>query len=85
MTGTINSGGLIGPVGGLKAKIEAAKSAGLKQVLIPAGEVVARIGNETVDLKNLSAQLEIEIIEVSALSDAVWHFTGKQIVQKTDW
>src|SRR3989344_7728236 len=31
ITGTINSGGLIGPVGGLKAKVEAAKKAGLKK------------------------------------------------------
>ncbi|MBI2577208.1 hypothetical protein HYV84_08410 [Candidatus Woesearchaeota archaeon] len=38
ITGTINSGGIIGPVGGLKEKIDAAKSAGLTQVLIPAGE-----------------------------------------------
>ena len=29
ITGTINSGGLIGPVGGLKEKIEGAKKAGL--------------------------------------------------------
>ncbi len=38
ITGTINSGGIIGPVGGLKEKIDAAKSAGLTTVLIPAGE-----------------------------------------------
>jgi uncharacterized protein len=40
ITGTINSGGLIGPVGGLKAKIEAAEKAGLKKVLIPMGESI---------------------------------------------
>ncbi len=38
MTGTINSGGIIGPVGGIKEKIDAAKQAGLKKVLIPEGE-----------------------------------------------
>src|SRR3989338_1839001 len=37
VTGTINSGGLIGPVGGLKAKIDAASKAKLKKVLIPIG------------------------------------------------
>src|SRR3989338_1878905 len=81
-TGTINSGGLVGPVGGLKAKVEAAKASGLKKVLIPAGEVVVKIGNATVDLNNLSRQLGIEIIEVSTLSEAVKHFTGKEISQK---
>jgi len=37
LTGTINSGATIGPVGGLKEKIEAAKSAGVTKVLIPKG------------------------------------------------
>ncbi len=78
-TGTINSGGLIGPVGGVKAKVEAAKKAGLKKVLIPAGELIVRIGNETTDLQNLSKQLGIEIIEVSTLEEAVKQFTGKDM------
>ena len=38
ITGTINSGGIIGPVGGIKEKIDAAKQAGLRKVLIPEGE-----------------------------------------------
>lgn len=37
ITGTINSGGIIGPVGGIKEKIQAAAEAKLKKVLIPAG------------------------------------------------
>ncbi len=81
-TGTINSGGLIGPVGGLKAKVEAAKQAGLKKVLIPAGEIIARIDNTTVDLQNLSKALDIEVVEVSTLSEAAKQFTGKEIEQK---
>ncbi len=35
MTGTINAGGIIGAVGGLKQKILAAQDAGLKEVVIP--------------------------------------------------
>jgi uncharacterized protein len=35
MTGTINSGGSIGPVGGIVKKARAAEEAGFKQVLIP--------------------------------------------------
>lgn len=37
ITGTINSGGLIGPVGGIKEKLEAAARAGLKKVLVAKG------------------------------------------------
>ena len=38
ITGTINSGGIIGPVGGIKEKIDAASNDGLRKVLIPEGE-----------------------------------------------
>ena len=38
ITGTINSGGIIGPVGGVKEKIEAAAENGINKVLIPYGE-----------------------------------------------
>ena len=82
ISGTINSGGLIGPVGGLKAKVEAAKKSGLKKVFIPAGEMIAKIDNTTTDLKNLSKALGIEIAEISTLSEAVKEFTGKEINQK---
>ncbi|MBI2653457.1 hypothetical protein HYX02_01465 [Candidatus Woesearchaeota archaeon] len=82
ITGTINSGGLIGPVGGLKAKVEAGKKAGLKKVFIPAGELIVKIDNSSVDLKNLSNQLSIDIVEISTLSEAVKEFTGKEIKQK---
>ena len=81
-TGTINPGGLIGPVGGLKAKIEAAKKAGLKKVFIPAGELIVKLDNSTVDLKNLSKELGIEIVEISTLSETVKEFTGREIKQR---
>ncbi len=80
ITGTINSGGLIGPVGGLKAKVEAAKKSGLKKVLIPAGELIVKVDNTTTDLKNLSKELDIEIVEVSTLSEAIKEFTGREII-----
>ncbi len=38
ITGTINSGGVIGSVGGIKEKIDAARRIRLKKVLIPRGE-----------------------------------------------
>ena len=82
ITGTINSGGLVGPVGGLKAKVEAAKKAGMKKVLIPAGEIVVKVDNITTNLKNLSTQLNIGIEEISTLSEAVEQFTGKRFNYK---
>jgi uncharacterized protein len=78
-TGTINSGGLIGPVGGLKAKVEAAKRNGLKKVFIPAGELLVNLDNTTTNLKNLSKELDIEIMEVSTLNQIVEEFTGKKL------
>src|SRR3989344_361763 len=48
VTGTINSGGLIGPVGGIKAKIDAAAGAGLNKVLIPLG---TRMYNESENIE----------------------------------
>ncbi|MEA2037784.1 MAG: S16 family serine protease, partial [Nanoarchaeota archaeon] len=38
ITGTINSGGIIGTVGGIKEKIDAASENGINKVLIPEGE-----------------------------------------------
>src|SRR3990167_1080623 len=38
MTGTINSGNFIGPVGSIKEKMDAAKQAGMTTVLIPMGD-----------------------------------------------
>jgi len=90
ITGTINSGGLIGPVGGLKAKIEAADKIGLKKVLIPFGESINEINqslengtiNESFDLDDLIKKHDIQIIEVSTLDEALFEFTGKRFGEK---
>ena len=46
ITGTINSGGIIGSVGGIKAKINAASKKGLRKVLIPQTTILTE-NNET--------------------------------------
>lgn len=90
ITGTINSGGLIGPVGGLKEKIEAASQIGLKIVLIPKGERIADVENSSnitdlnentskIDLVEYGSELGINIIEVSTINEALSIITGKQI------
>ena len=48
ITATINSGGIIGPVGGVKEKLDAASQAGLKKVLVAQGSVLGH-GLESVE------------------------------------
>jgi len=84
ITGTINSGGLIGPIGGLKEKIEAAKKAGINTILIPEGSKVSRRNNKTIDIKNFSKSIGVKVIEVSTLSEAIEGFTGKKIKKQQE-
>ena len=78
VTGTINSGGLIGPVGGVPHKLAAAAAAGMKIVLIPLGSQL----NET-ELQHSSAQAPgIEIVEVIDLDAVLFHLTGQQLNSK---
>jgi len=84
MTGTINSGNLIGTVGAVRDKIEAAFNAGLRKVLIPKGDRFDD-ENKTIDLVEYGKELGIEVIEVSDLRDAIFEFTGKNFsVQLSD-
>jgi len=92
VTGTINSGGVIGPVGGIEAKIEAAERAGMEKVLIPMGEYfdtnqtihnesidneINQSFNETSNLSSTGKEFKIEIKEVATLDEALFEFTGK--------
>jgi len=77
VTGTINSGGIVGGVGGLTDKIDAAAAAGLSQVLIPRGERYARSGNATVDLVEYGRSIGMEVTEVETVEDVLWYLTGK--------
>jgi uncharacterized protein len=77
MTGTINSGGLIGPVGGIAEKLEGAASSGVRLILIPKGERFANLGNKSVDLIQYGKELGLDVIEVGRLSEAMHYFTGK--------
>ena len=77
ITGTINSGGLIGPVGGLKEKIEAGAKNGLKKILIPEGDRIKinRSDNESINITEFGKENDIEIIEVLNLISALEVFT----------
>jgi len=76
MTGTINSGNLIGPVGGVPAKALAAEEFNYKRILIPAWD----IANETP-----SNNLTIKVIPVYTLETALYYFTGKNYSVQSDF
>jgi len=81
VTGTINSGGIIGSVGGIKAKIEAAADAGIKTVFIPEGENIMVQINDTknVSIQEYAKESGIEVLEISDLNEVIYGLTGKKL------
>lgn len=84
VTGTINSGGVVGTVGGIKEKLDAAAAAGIKKVLIPAGSAAFSDENDTIalDLVVYGQSLDLEVVEVIDLGEVLFHLTGKNLVQE---
>ncbi len=66
MTGIILPDGLIGPVGGVGAKAEAAERAGFKRLLVPYGQQGEVTGN-------------IKVIPVLTIEDAIRELTGTEL------
>lgn len=62
VTGTINSGGIVGNVGAVKQKIEAAARGGIKKALIPEGE--RYYYEKTEEITNWTEAVNISIVEV---------------------
>jgi len=95
MTGMIYPDGMIGPVGGLKGKLEAVASAGFKVFLIPLGERIVTVPNVTIrrypwgiyrsvtyyqlDLVEYGKSLGVEVIEVASIREAFKYFTGYEL------
>ncbi len=71
MTGTINSGGIIGPVGGLKYKIDAASNNSIKTVYIPAGTKDSKESGNTTNLVEYGRKLNLTVKEVSTLGEVL--------------
>ena len=71
ITGVVLPDSTIGPVGALPEKIQAACRAGIKVVIIPKGQVIARKAksNKTVNLREISRKCGIRLIEVSNLEE----------------
>lgn len=76
ITGTINSGGIIGTVGGVDKKLEAAARAGYKTVLIPGGSDRMGEDNESLNFTQIAENLHLTVIPVLTLDEAVALFTG---------
>ena len=74
MTGTINSGGIIGPIAGLKEKIEAAAKDGIKKVIIPNQEIETNESNTT--QKDYETKYNITIVKVNELREALKEYNG---------
>jgi uncharacterized protein len=101
MTGMINPDGTIGPVGGLKEKLEASSKAGFKTFLIPAGQryynypvyeeirvgpfLLRRVRYERVDLVEYGRALGVRVVEVSNVIEAFYYFTGFNLSSTPEW
>ncbi len=82
-TGTINPDGTIGPVGGIPAKAEGAKAAGLATFLYPAGLDVATTQVDgqvvAVDMQRHCADLGIICRPAATLADVLREAAGVQV------
>lgn len=81
ITGTINSGGIVGIVGGVREKILGAASAGMKTVLIPKGN---RNAQNTTDLVEYGSSLNVSVLEVSTLQEVLEIVTGFKLPIRND-
>jgi len=77
ITATINSGGVVGPVGGIKAKLEAAARNNITTVLVAEGERI-REGNKSIDAREYAKSLGVALIEINELSESLEHISGKK-------
>lgn len=85
MTGTINPDGSIGPVGGIKEKIEAAASMGKQRVLIPIGQRLDYDEDgELIDHVELGEALGIDVRIVGSIYEAYPLITGEPLPRPAD-
>ncbi len=78
ITGTINSGAIIGGVGGIDKKVQTAKESGIDKILIPKGKRFMKIDDADIDLVELGIKHGVEVKEVASLHEALSEFNGKE-------
>jgi len=78
ITGMILPGGIIGPVGSLKEKIDAAHYLGVKTFLIPYGqsEGLIKVNGQYITVKNYAKSLGMNVIDVFSVWEAFELITG---------
>lgn len=83
MTGTINPDGSIGAVSGIPHKLDGAAKAGMKTVLIPAGQRTDVDVNQgaAVDLVRRGEELGVQVRPVANIYEAYQAVTGKALPQ----
>lgn len=91
VTGTINSGGIIGQVGGIKEKLKAGSKVNLKKVLIPksSAKKTTNFHNITKNMSSVEPQLDLvkfakenlslEAVEVIDLDEVIFYLTGVEL------
>jgi predicted S18 family serine protease len=84
ITGTINSGGIIGLVGGLDYKIKGAAEKNLSLVLIPKGSRHFKTDGKVIDLIELGNSLNITVVEVATLDEAFEQFTNTTVIRSNE-
>ncbi|MEM0496720.1 MAG: S16 family serine protease [Acidilobaceae archaeon] len=96
VTGMINPDTTIGPVGGLKEKLETTAKAGIRKFIVPYGQlnyayyervavkrgpfILVNYIPVTVNLADYGKQLNVDVIEALSLSDLYSQITGENLV-----
>jgi PDZ domain-containing protein len=75
ITGTIESNGRIGPVGGIADKVRAAAREGYRTVLIPQGQ----LSDPRWNLSSLALDLNMTVKEVGSIDEAYELMTGRRL------
>ncbi len=78
ITGTINSGAIVGPVGGVKEKIDAAARDSFQKVLISKTGSVPTANGTVMDFVEYGKNTTLEV-EVFDLNEILFHLTGERL------
>lgn len=76
VTGTINSGGTIGPVGGVAAKVMAASTV-VDNVLVSYGSLSMPHNDSNVTIADMIQNASVNVHEVQELDDIMYHLVGE--------
>ena len=83
VTGTINSGGTIGPVGGVAAKVMSASEV-VDKVVVSYGSLALPHNESNVTIGEMIQNVSIEVAEVHELDDIMYHLVGEYKLQENN-